>query len=158
MPYDAAMSTLRLEELNAKYIIAANALSLKPGQAQYIAPVSYSAAVSVVNPDTAWQRVVVDDETDEVVGFIHGSFDPHADRDEFSAALWRIHVDARGQGRGIGRFAVEALADEARTRGFGALYVIFEPGEDGPGPFFEHVGFMTIGETPYGESVGRMSL
>ncbi|GAA3940287.1 GNAT family N-acetyltransferase [Pseudoclavibacter caeni] len=152
------MTNLRLAELNAKYIIAANDLSLKPGQAQFIAPVTYSAAASVIDPSTAWQRVIVDDDTDEVVAFIHGHFDPNAEAPEFRAALWRILVDAEGQGRGIGRFAADALADEARARGYDELYVHYEPGEDGPGPFFTRIGFEPVGETPYGDVIARMTL
>ncbi|KFF60141.1 acetyltransferase, partial [Cryobacterium sp. MLB-32] len=50
------MGELRLEELSARNIVAANNLSLKPGQEQFIAPVSYSAGASVINPATSWQR------------------------------------------------------------------------------------------------------
>jgi diamine N-acetyltransferase len=149
------MAELRLEELSASNISAANALTLKPGQEQFITPVSYSAAAAVNDPNTTWQRVVVDG--DEVVGFVMGSFDPDAD-DEFCSILWRINVDAEDQGRGIGRFAVDALADEARRRGQSRLYVIWEPGELGPETFFLRTGFSPIGETQYGETIGAMDL
>ena len=72
------MAELRLEELSASNIVAANNLSLKPGQEQFIAPVTYSAESSVVNPATAWQRVALLDE--RVVGFIHGNFDPETEQ------------------------------------------------------------------------------
>ena len=54
------MAELRLEELSASNISAANALTLKPGQEQFITPVSYSAAAAVNDPNMTWQRVVVD--------------------------------------------------------------------------------------------------
>ncbi len=149
------MSELRLEELSASNISAANALTLKPGQEQFITPVSYSAAAAVNDPNTTWQRVIVDG--DEVVGFVMGSFDPDAE-DEFRSILWRINVDADDQGRGIGRFAVDALADEARRRGFDRLHVIWEPGELGPEAFFLRTGFSPVGETQYGETIGAMDL
>ena len=41
------MSELRLEELSATTIVAVNALSLKPGQEQFIAPTSYAVAGAV---------------------------------------------------------------------------------------------------------------
>jgi diamine N-acetyltransferase len=149
------MGELRLEDLSAANISAANALTLKPGQEQFITPVSYSAAAAVNDPNMTWQRVVVDG--DEVVGFIMGSFDPDAD-DEFRSILWRINVDAEGQGRGIGSFAVNALADEARRRGLDRLYVIWELGELGPQEFFLRAGFTPVGETQYGEVLGAMDL
>lgn len=109
-----------------------------------------------MNPSTSWPRVVLDG--DEVVGFIRGNFDPESDRKEFHSCIWRINVSADAQGRGIGRFAVLALADEARSRGFKELYVIWEPGEEGPEEFFLHLGFVVNGQTEYGENIGTLAL
>ena len=150
------MADLRLEELSASNIAAANALSLKPGQEQYVTPVSYSAAAVIINPATSWQRVIVDG--DDVVAFIQADFDPQAPSEEFRSILWRINVDADDQGKGVGRFAVEALADEARKRGLDALYVIWESGEDGPEAFFLRTGFEPVGETNYGDTIGKLAL
>lgn len=150
------MSELRLEELSASNIVAANNLSLKPGQAQFIAPVTYSAEASVMNPATTWQRVVTHDGN--VVGFIQGNFDPHENREELRACIWRINVDADAQGQGIGRFAVDALADEARARGFKQITVMWERGSDGPEEFFHRIGFHDIGESAYGDVIGALDL
>src|SRR5690606_7961920 len=65
------MSELRVVELSAATIVAVNNLSLKPGQEQFLAPVSYGIAATVVNPQTSWQRVVLDG--DQVVGFVSAS-------------------------------------------------------------------------------------
>src|SRR5690606_30623547 len=133
-----------------------NKLGLKPGQEQFVSPVSYAAAAAVTPAHSAWQRVVLLE--DRVVGFIHGNFDPDATQDEFRAALWRINVDADAQGKGVGTFAVQALLNEARKREVGRLTVIWERGDDGPEGFFLHVGFTPIGETPYGEVIGAIDL
>ncbi|WP_213815962.1 GNAT family N-acetyltransferase [Glaciihabitans sp. dw_435] len=150
------MAELRLEELSAKTIVAANSLTLRPGQEQFVTPVSYSIADAVIDPGTTWSRVVLDD--DEVVGFIRGNFDPDAEHEEFRSCIWRINVSADAQGRGVGKFAVMGLADEARNRGFEQLTVIWEPGEDGPESFFLHLGFTIIGQTQYGENLGALKL
>ncbi|SJN11889.1 Spermidine acetyltransferase [Leucobacter sp. 7(1)] len=150
------MTDLRLEELSAATIVAVNTLGLKPGQEQFVTPVSYAAAAAVTPAHTAWQRVVLDGS--EVVGFIHGHFDPDAAEEEFRAALWRINVDADAQGAGVGTFAVDALIDEARRRGVSRLTVLWERGEDGPEEFFLHTGFVPVGETPYGEVIGAITL
>ncbi|MCI2957901.1 GNAT family N-acetyltransferase [Agromyces atrinae] len=150
------MGELRLEELSATNIVAANNLSLKPGQEQFIAPVTYSAEASVVNPLTSWQRVVVQD--DKVLGFIHGNFDPENEHEEFRACIWRINVDADAQGQGVGRFATQALAGEAKRRGLGRITVLWEPDESGPGEFFHRIGFRDIGETAYGDIIGALEL
>lgn len=150
------MNTLRLEELSAATIVAVNQLGLKPGQEQFITPVSYAAAAAVTPAHSAWQRVVLND--DRVVAFVHGNFDPDAPQEEFRAALWRINVDAEAQGMGVGTFAVNALIEEARRRGVGRLTVLWERGEEGPEEFFLHMGFKPSGETPYGEVIGAIDL
>jgi diamine N-acetyltransferase len=150
------MGDLKLEELSARNIVAANGLSLKPGQEQFLAPVSYSVAAATINPATSWQRVVLDE--DQVVGFIHGNFDPDNEHEEFRACIWRINVDAEAQGRGVGKFAAHALAEEARKRGFDRITVIWEPGEEGPEAFFHRIGFEDVGQTQYGEVIGALRL
>ncbi|MGA1826651.1 GNAT family N-acetyltransferase [Microbacterium sp.] len=148
------MAELRLVELSATTIVAVNTLGLKPGQEQFLAPVSYGVAATVVNPQTTWQRVVVDG--DEVVGFVSANFDPDATEEHFRSVLWRINVDADDQGRGVGRFAVEQLIEEARRRGMDHVDVIYEAGEGGPEAFFTRVGFTPRGETEYGEVIAEI--
>lgn len=150
------MAQLRLVELSASTIVAVNNLSLKPGQEQFLAPVSYGIAATVMDPSTTWQRVVVDG--DDVVGFVSANFDPDAHENHFRSVLWRINVDADDQGRGVGRFAVEGLIDEARDRGFDRVDVIYEAGEGGPEAFFRRVGFTPVGETEYGEVIAEIAL
>lgn len=148
--------TLRLVELSAATIVAVNNLSLKPGQEQFLAPVSYGVAATVLDPSTTWQRVVVDDEA--VVGFVSASFDPGASNEHFRSILLRINVDADDQGRGVGRFAVEGLLGEARERGVDHVDVIYEAGDAGPEAFFRRVGFTPVDETEYGEVVGEIRI
>jgi diamine N-acetyltransferase len=150
------MGELRLEELSAATIVAANSLTLRPGQEQFVTPTSYSIADAAINPLTSWPRVVLDG--DEVVGFIRGNFDPENPMMEFRSCIWRINVKATAQGAGIGKFAVWALAEEARSRGFSQLTVIWEPGEEGPEEFFLRIGFRIVGETQYGENIGALAL
>ena len=150
------MGDLRLEELSASTIVAANSLTLRPGQEQFVTPTSYAIADAYINPVTSWPRVVLDG--DEVVGFIRGNFDPDNQMPEFRSCIWRINVAADAQGVGVGKFAVWALAEEARSRGFSQLTVIWEPGEEGPEDFFLRVGFSVIGQTQYGENIGALDL
>jgi diamine N-acetyltransferase len=150
------MGELRLEELSARTIVAANGLTLRKGQESFVTPTSYAIADAWINPITSWPRVVLDG--DEVVGFIRGNFDPDAEQPEFRSCVWRVNVAADAQGLGVGSFAILALADEARSRGFTQLTVIWEPGEDGPEQFFLRVGFTVVGQTQYGENLGAMEL
>jgi diamine N-acetyltransferase len=150
------MAELRLQELDARTAGAANSLMLKPGQEAFIEPETYTHAEANLEPSTSWPRVVVDG--DEVVGYIMANFDAEATEEFLRAALWRINVAAGAQGAGVGRFAVQAFADEARARGFSRATVVWASGEGGPEAFFKAVGFTIVGETPYGENLGALEL
>ncbi|QEO09316.1 GNAT family N-acetyltransferase [Protaetiibacter larvae] len=150
------MAELRLEELTAQTIVAARNLALKPGQAAFIAPETYVHSEQNLDPAGSWPRVILDG--DHLVGYVMGTFDPDATEEFLQAALWRVHVEADAQGSGVGRFAVQALADEARRRGFHRLTVVWASGAAGPEEFFKAVGFVRVGETPYGENLGALEL
>ena len=150
------MGTLRLEELSATNAVAANNLTLRRGQEQFVVPPTYAIADAYLDPTTSWPRVVLDGDT--VVGFIRGNFDPDAAQEEFRSCVWRVHVAADQQGKGVGTFAVLALADEARQRGFTRLTALWGPGEAGPEAFFTNIGFVVTGETQYGEKLGVLTL
>lgn len=151
-----SMAELRLVDLSATTVEAVNNLSLKPGQEDFLAPESYEVAASDVDPQTMWQRVVLDG--DAVVGFISANFDANTPQEHLRSVLWRINVDADDQGRGIGRFAVAKLLEEARAQGVPAVNVIYAAGKGGPQAFFERVGFTPVGETEYGEVVAEIRL
>lgn len=146
----------RIEELSAATASAANGLTPKQGQEQFVTPPTYAIADAYVDAATSWPRVVLDG--DEVVGFIRGNFDPDNPQEEFRSCVWRVTVKGDRQGQGIGRFAVLALAEEARSRGFERLTALWEPGDEGPDRFFQSVGFVVQGETQYGECFGVLAL
>jgi diamine N-acetyltransferase len=150
------MAELRLEELNAKTASAANKLTLKPGQEAFLEPQTYTNSEAELDPAGSWPRVVRDG--DAVVGYVLGTFDAEAPEEYLRAALWRINVAAEAQGRGVGRFAVHAFADEARRRGFSRATVVWAAGEGSPEEFFTSVGFRVVGETPFGEKLGALEL
>jgi diamine N-acetyltransferase len=150
------MAALRIEELNAETISAANRLTLKPGQEDFLEPETYTNVEQQLDPAGSWPRVILDD--DHVVGYVMGAFDADAPEEFLRAAVWRVNVAADAQGRGVGRFAIEALADEARKRGFSRVTVVWASGDAGPGAFFESVGFRVIGQTPFGENLGALDL
>lgn len=150
------MTDLRLEALSAATAPAANSLTLKPGQEQFVQPTTYAQAESDVKPSSAWTRVVLDD--DQVVGLIIGSFDAENPAEELRSCIWRVNVSGDAQGKGVGRFAVHGLADEARSRGLERLTVVYEPGEGGPDDFFRAVGFDVVRDTQYGDHFAVLTL
>jgi diamine N-acetyltransferase len=149
------VTALRLAELDRGNIEGAVTLALKPGQERFVAPVATSIAEAYVTP-TAWPRVALDD--DRVVGFVMGNFDPQEEIEEFRCGIWRLNVAADAQGSGVGRFLVDAVADEARRRGQSRLTVLWERGDGGPEAFYLRMGFVPTGVELFGETVGALEL
>lgn len=147
--------SMRLAELTQSNLQSSISLALKPGQEKFVDPVVNSIAEAFVTP-TAWPRVVMDD--DDVLGFIMGNFDPVNEVAAFRAGVWRLNVAGSAQGRGVGRFAVNALASEARRRGLASITTMWEQGDGGPEGFYLRLGFVQTGEIIFGESVGVLAL
>ncbi|SDH25262.1 GNAT family N-acetyltransferase [Agrococcus jejuensis] len=147
--------TLRLAELTPDTLGAAVRLPPAVGEPANVAPVVFSIAEAYVTP-SAWPRVVLDG--DEVVGFVMASWDPENELEAFRAGVWRLDVAESAQGRGVGRFAVEQVAEEARRRGIERITVLWEPGDDGPEGFYLRLGFVQTGEILFGEVVGALDL
>jgi diamine N-acetyltransferase len=60
--------------------------------------------------------------------------------------------------RGVGRFAVEQVAEEARRRGLDRITVLWVPGPDGPEEFYLRCGFRKTGNILFDEVVGELLL
>ena len=73
--------------------------------------------------------------------------------------LWRFMIDARHQGQGYGREAIRLLLDHVRSLpGATELKTSWVSAPNGPGPFYEGLGFQPTGEVDEGEVVGRITL
>ncbi|WP_425570969.1 GNAT family N-acetyltransferase [Rugosimonospora acidiphila] len=121
-----------------------------------MAPVAVSLAEAYASPDIAWPRLVYD--ADELVGFVMGAFDPDPPVEFFRCGIWRLNIAAGHQGKGYGRFAVEAVLAEGRHRGFDRAAVLWIPGATGPEGFYLRMGFQPTGEVFEGEVVGTLPL
>jgi diamine N-acetyltransferase len=147
---------LRLVQLTPDNVDAACRIDVRPDQQNFVAPVVDSLAQAYVHYGTAWPRLILDG--DRVVGFVMGNFEPESEIDAFRAGIWRLNIAAGEQGRGYGRFAVEAVAAEARRRGQKRITVLWEQGDGGPEGFYLRLGFTPTGEVIGGEIVGELML
>jgi diamine N-acetyltransferase len=147
---------LRLVELTPDNVRSAIRIEVKPEQQKFVAPVVDSIAEAYVHFGTAWPRLILDD--DRVVGFVMGNFDPENEIDAFRSGIWRLNIAADEQGQGYGRFAVEAIATEARRRGNKRITVLWVQGDGGPEGFYLRLGFTPTGEVMGGEIVGELML
>ncbi len=135
-------------------------LALAPHQSQQhlVAPIAHSLAQVAVPPVDAgvtvipWPRIVHADG--EPVGFVMMEQPNEIHEVPF---LWRLVIDRRHQGRGIGRRVIEQVIERARSWQVKALQVSWVPGIGSPGPFYESMGFVPTGEVDEGEVVAELS-
>ncbi|MEU5715612.1 GNAT family N-acetyltransferase [Streptomyces sp. NPDC020403] len=151
---------LRLEKVTPDNVLDACRLTVLPEQERFVAPVARSLAEAYVQPGTAWPRLIVDG--DRLVGFVMAFFDVRFDPSDLAdrprSGLWRLAVAAGEQGRGYGRFAVDAVCEEILRRGQRCVTVTWGQGEHGPEEFYLRLGFRRTGETSGDQVVGELEL
>ncbi|MFF5534273.1 GNAT family N-acetyltransferase [Streptomyces cinerochromogenes] len=149
----------RLEDITPQNFETAVGIRVRPDQEHAVSPVVQSLAEAYVHPaGVAWPRLITDEG--RAVGFLMAFFDIdwHGDGSLRRSGLWRLNIAAGEQGRGYGRFAVDAVAAEIRRRGGDECYVSWHPGPHGPEEFYLRLGFRTNGESSGGQTVGVLPL
>ena len=165
----ARTSVPRLIPITAENLDAVCALAIRPEQEPFVEPVARSLAEAYVHPEIAWPRAVVagvgdegEDDGQQVVAFVMAFFDATVREedppDRLRSGLWRLNVDAAHQGRGYGRFAVEAVCAEIARRGGTRATVTWADGEHGPEQFYLRLGFVPTGEHSGGQIVAEREL
>jgi diamine N-acetyltransferase len=146
----------RLELVTQDNVRAACKLTMRPGQEDLVAPVAWSLADAYTLPDIAWPRLIYDG--DQLAGFIMAAFAPEQYDALFHSYLWRLNIGAGYQGKGYGRFAVEAVCQEAARRGKHRLTVCYHRYQHGPERFYQRLGFHPTGEYHEDEVVAERLL
>lgn len=72
--------------------------------------------------------------------------------------LWRLLVDRRHQGRGIGSRTIDLVVEQARSWGSRELMVSWVPGVGSPAPLYLAKGFVPTGDVDDGEIVATLAL
>jgi diamine N-acetyltransferase len=140
-----------LREITKETVRLVTALDVGPDQQGLVAPNSVSIAEAYFEPK-AWFRAIYLGE--EPAGFAMVWRDP----DERVFYIWRFMVDARFQGKGVGRRALELLLDEARADGVDEVTLSVVPGPHSALAFYEQCGFETTGEMHGGEAEMKLTL
>jgi diamine N-acetyltransferase len=149
-PTRDAVVTLR--EVTADSLDQILGLKVNAEQEQFVANNAVSIAEAYFE-EKAWFRAIYADETP--VGFLMLYDDP----DSPTYYLWRFMIDARYQGSGFGRRALELLIEHVRTRPNATeLTLSYVPADGSPQPFYAGLGFIDTGEIHDGENVMRLTL
>jgi GNAT superfamily N-acetyltransferase len=99
-------------------------------------------------------RVVVADLDGRAVGLVHLQVAPAIELDRPAAKIGALVVDEAHRGRGIGRALVEAMQDEARTRGCEVLFLTTSNRRDDAHAFYERLGLEQTGRR-YGRTLSE---
>lgn len=133
-------------------------LAVHHSQERFVAPVVASMADALFPevidgaPVVPWMRAVRADG--DLVGFVMLA----AATDVHEPYLWRLLVDRRHQGRGVGRQIMDLVIDEVRAGGSTTLLTSWVEGRGSPRGFYESLGFETTGEIVDGETEARLTL
>jgi diamine N-acetyltransferase len=128
-------------------------LAVSPEQEDAVSSNLESLAEAYVHDGLAWVRAVYADETP--VGFVMLDIDTVS----HSYGVWRFMIDARFQKLGFGGRAMDLVIEHVKTLpGAEAITLSCVPGENGPGGFYERIGFTATGEMDDDEAVMRMML
>lgn len=104
-------------------------------------------------PVVPWMRAIEADG--EIVGFLMVAQSRWPGEPPY---LWRLLIDRRHQGRGIGSRAVGMLVERLRAEGHERLLVSWVRDEGGPEPFYLALGFRLTGGIEDGEHEGELLL
>jgi diamine N-acetyltransferase len=148
MPENQAVSLREVTKDNVREVVA---LEVAQEQSWYVATNAKSIAEAYFEPK-AWFRAI--GAGDELVGFAMVYRDPAAG----IFYVWRFMIDARHQGRGYGRRAMELLLDEARADDAREITLSVVPGEHSALDFYRGLGFEETGNIEHGELELRLLL
>ena len=134
-----------LREITAETVLPIVSLSVAESQKGFVASNAVSLAQALFAPE-AWYRAVYFGE--EPAGFV--MLEDESLRSPCPAqpkvGVWRLMIDQRFQGRGIGRAALRQVIDHVRAKGlFASLELSYVPGPGCPEPFYLALGFRHTG-------------
>lgn len=153
------VASVELVELTSTNFRRYGRLETHHSQQRFVATVeqSYADALfpEVVDGAPVTPRLWGVDADGEPAGFvmIAGVTDHHPE-----PYLWRLLVDRRHQGRGIGAQIIGRLTDLLRSEGDSALLTSWVDGPGSPRAFYERLGFTPTGRVIDGEIEGRLAL
>lgn len=140
---DPTLVTLR--QITAETVIPVVRLSVAESQKGFVAANAVSLAQALFAPE-AWYRAIYFGE--ELAGFV--MLEDESLRSppppEPKVGVWRFMIDAKLQGRGIGRAALQQIIEQVRAKGiFKSLELSYVPGPGCPEPFYLGLGFRHTG-------------
>jgi diamine N-acetyltransferase len=151
--------SIELREVTDEVREELRSIRLGEGQDTFVSNVEQSLAEAELYPQAnPWYRGVYADGV--AVGFVMICWDVEPDPPELWGPwfLWKLLIDERQQGRGLGREVVEAIVDIVRREGGDSLITSYGEGPGGPAEFYRRLGFVPTGDIDHDEIVARLPI
>ncbi len=143
---------VELREISGDTVRTICRLAVRGDQEKFVAPNAVSIAQAHFSQHDWFRAIYADDIP---VGFV--MLEDQPDKPEYY--LWRFMIDARYQGMGFGKQAIDLIVAHVRTRPNATeLLTSVLQGEGGPQQFYEKLGFVLTGEYEEGEAIMRLVL
>jgi RimJ/RimL family protein N-acetyltransferase len=152
-------AVVRFVEISHQNVGDVEQLQTHKTQERFVSTVQKSLVDALVppmegtHPLVPWFRAIEADG--ELVGFIMVSDTSPTVAHPY---LWRLLIDRRHQGRGIGRLALDQLVALRRSRGDTKLLVSWVPGAGSPADFYRKYGFVPNDNRDDDEIEGELKL
>jgi diamine N-acetyltransferase len=144
--------TLHLRPVTRANFSAVVELTVRPEQAEVVAPNLYSIAEAYLEPN--WTPLAIY-ARDDLIGFALFGCDDETGR----WWIMRYMIDARHQGRGYGTAALPGLIDLIVERhACSELFLGYEPSNEVASHLYARMGFAPTGEMAGGEIIARLDL
>jgi diamine N-acetyltransferase len=154
------MPVIELREITDTNRAAVLALHAGPAEGRFVSSVADSLEEAAEIPEgSPWYRAVYLDG--EPVGFVMLSWNVTPRPPDIIGPwfLWKLLVDERHQGKGIGRAIVVEVVRLIRAEGATELPTSHVVADGGPDGFYERLGFVPTGSyDPAGERILRLDL
>ena len=147
-----------LREITADTVRLITSLSVGPDQQGFVASNAVSLAQALFSEE-AWYRAIYAGESPAGFVMLYDESIRATPPPTPEVVLWRLMIDARFQGQGIGRLALRSVIDHVRSKGlFSSLVTSYIPGPGCPERFYLGAGFKHTGKVDGGELVLELPL
>jgi len=151
-------ASVSLREITADTVRAIVGLAVAESQKGFVAPNAVSLAQALFAPEAWYCAIYVGEEPAGFVMLEDESLCAPPPESP-SIGVWRFMVDARFQGRGVGRAALLKVIEHVRAKAiFDTLELSYVPGPGCPEPFYLGRGFRHTGRVDDGEVVLELPL
>ena len=147
-----------LREITADTVRLITSLSVSPDQQGFVASNAVSLAQALFSEE-AWYRAIYAGESPAGFVMLYDESLRATPPPTPEVVLWRLMIDARFQGQGIGRLALRNVINHVRSKGlFSSLVTSYIPGPGCPERFYLRAGFKHTGKVDGGELVLELPL